>query len=194
MNDNYEFTAINLKEFKLNNSERHDLLFRLLVLNTFIVLVLLISILYPLNSYKKIIVKFFSIQLSISKIKLKIYHVLFLILGVYIYLYYCLKITVQQYIIKSNETYTQKLIRLDKKWVIESEIWMIFLIIICLLSIYKNAHLFNKEIKLNEKIKDINKEIINNNNNNEWKKLYKESEIIINSYIWLLIWLINILK
>ena len=194
MNDNYEFTAINLKDFKLNNSERHDILFRLLVLNTFIVLVLLISILYPLNSYKKIIVKFFSIQLSISKIKLKIYHVLFLILGVYIYLYYCLKITVQQYIIKSNETYTQKLIRLDKKWVIESEIWMIFLIIICLLSIYKNAHLFNKEIKLNEKIKDINKEIINNNNNNEWKKLYKESEIIINSYIWLLIWLINILK
>ena len=191
MNDNYEFTAINLKDFKLNNSERHDILFRLLVLNTFIVLVLLISILYPLNSYKKIIVKFFSIQLSISKIKLKIYHVLFLILGVYIYLYYCLKITVQQYIIKSNETYTQKLIRLDKKWVIESEIWMIFLIIICLLSIYKNAHLFNKEIKLNEKIKDINKEIINNNNNNEWKKLYKESEIIINSYIWLLIWLIN---
>ena len=183
MNDNYEFTAINLKNFKLNNSERHDILFRLLVLNTFIVLVLLISILYPLNSYKKIIVKFFSIQLSISKIKLKIYHVLFLILGVYIYLYYCLKITVQQYIIKSNETYTQKLIRLDKKWVIESEIWMIFLIIICLLSIYKNAHLFNKEIKLNEKIKDINKEIINNNNNNEWKKLYKESEIIINSYI-----------
>ena len=194
MNDNYEFTAINLKDFKLNNSERHDILFRLLVLNTFIVLVLLISILYPLNSYKKIIVKFFSIQISISKIKLKIYHVLFLILGVYIYLYYCLKITVQQYIIKSNETYTQKLIRLDKKWVIESEIWMIFLIIICLLSIYKNAHLFNKEIKLNEKIKDINKEIINNNNNNEWKKLYKESEIIINSYIWLLIWLINILK
>ena len=194
MNDNYEFTAINLKDFKLNKSERHDILFRLLVLNTFIVLVLLISILYPLNSYKKIIVKFFSIQLSISKIKLKIYHVLFLILGVYIYLYYCLKITVQQYLIKSNETYTQKLIRLDKKWVIESEIWMIFLIIICLLSIYKNAHLFNKEIKLNEKIKDINKEIINNNNNNEWKKLYKESEIIINSYIWLLIWLINILK
>ena len=51
------------------------------------------------------------------------------------------------------------MIRLDQKWVVESEIWMTFLIIISLISIYRNAHLFNRELQNEEKIKKIDEKI-----------------------------------
>ena len=51
------------------------------------------------------------------------------------------------------------MIRLDQKWVVESEIWMTFLIIISLISIYRNAHLFNRELQNEERIKKIDEKI-----------------------------------
>ena len=59
------------------------------------------------------------------------------------------------------------MLRLDKKWFVESEIWMVFLIIICLISIYRNAHLFNKELLLDEKLKKIDENKESENNNKE---------------------------
>ena len=51
------------------------------------------------------------------------------------------------------------MIRLDQKWVVESEIWMTFVIIISLISIYRNAHLFNRELQNEERIKKIDEKI-----------------------------------
>ena len=160
MKYNYDFKTINLKDFNAQNLEKSSIIFSILIINTFIVLIILTTILYPPKSYKKIVVNFFSSQISLNKFKLKIYHILFLIIGFYIFFYFFLKIFVeQQYNRKQDETYVQRMIRLDKKWVIESEIWRIFLIIICLISMYRNAHLFNKEIALDEKLKEIEEKI-----------------------------------
>ena len=154
-----DFSAVSLKDFKSNNLEKQNLFFRFLVINTFLAFFLLYSILYQTNLYKKVVVKFFSYQLSINKIQIKIYHILFLIIGFYISLYIILKLSVQRFIVNKIETYKQRMIRLNEKWVIECEIWLIFLIIICLISIYRNAQLFNKEIKLEKKIIEIDEEI-----------------------------------
>ena len=168
MNYNYDFKAINIKDFNAQNVQKPRIIFSLLILNTLLVLIILATVLYPPKAYKKIIVHFFSSQITLNKFKLKIYHILLLIIGFYIFIYFYLKIFIeQQYNRKETETYTQRMIRLDKKWVIESEIWMIFLIIICLISIYRNAHLFNKEIRLDEKIKEIKEKIKKNESNNK---------------------------
>ena len=101
-----------------------------------------------------------SFQLTFKNLSLKIYHVLFLIIGFYVFLYFLLKISVKKYIIRNkNETYHQRMMRLNQKWLVESEIWMVFLNIISLISIYRNAILYNKELLIDEDIKRINDEI-----------------------------------
>ena len=161
MNQKYndDFSAISLNKFQSNDLKKTNLLFRFLVLNTFVVLLLLTTILYPSKKYKELLVKFFSIQLSINNFKIKIYHILLIIIGLYITFYYYLKVTAQAFIPNRNETYIQRMIRLDQKWVVESEIWMAFLIIISLISIYRNAHLFNRELQNEERIKKIDEKI-----------------------------------
>ena len=161
MNQNYndDFSAISLNKFQSNDLKKTNLLFRFLVFNTFVALLLLITILYPFKKYKELLVKFFSIQLSINNMKLKIYHILLIIIGLYITLYYYLKVIARTFIPNKNETYIQRMIRLDQKWVVESEIWMTFLIIISLISIYRNAHLFNRELQNEERIKKIDEKI-----------------------------------
>ena len=149
-----DFSAVTLKNFEENNLGQKSLFFRFLVLNTSISLFLLFSVLYPIKIYKKLVVKFFNIHLFIKSTKIKIYHILFIIIVIYIYLYITLKLSLNQIIPDKNETYNQRMLRLNKKWVLESEIWMIFIIIISFISIYRNANLFNKEIQLDEKIKE----------------------------------------
>ncbi len=149
-----DFSAVTLKNFEENNLGQKSLFFRFLVLNTSISLFLLFSVLYPIKIYKKLVVKFFNIHFFIKSTKIKIYHILFIIIVIYIYLYITLKLSLNQIIPDKNETYNQRMLRLNKKWVLESEIWMIFIIIISFISIYRNANLFNKEIQLNEKIKE----------------------------------------
>ena len=90
MNQKYndDFSAISLNKFQSNDLKKTNLLFRFLVLNTFVALLLLTTILYPSKKYKELLVKFFSIQLSINNFKIKIYHILLIIIGLYITLYY----------------------------------------------------------------------------------------------------------
>ena len=154
-----DFSAISLNK---NKFRQKNLLFDFLVFNTFVMLFLLITILKPPKLYKKFIIKFFSFSFKIKDVIIKIYHILFFIIGLYISLYFFLKKESYKIIPPASETYVQKMQRLDKKWVVESEIWMTFLIIICLISIYRNAHLFNKEIQAEEKIKEIEEEIMKN--------------------------------
>ncbi len=153
-----DFSAVNINNYE-SKEKSQNVFFKYLVLNTFVVLVLLITILYPPKLYKKFVVKFFSIQLSLKNIKIKIYHILLIIISIYVTLYFYLKMQHINFVIESHATYAEKVLQLREKRVVESEIWMIFLIIISLVSIYRNAHLFNREIQNEEKIIKINEEI-----------------------------------
>ena len=157
-----DFSAVSINNYKSDDLRTQSAFFKFLVLNTFIVLLLLITILYPFKFFKKIVVKFFCIKLPL--VKLNIYHILLLLIGIYTFLYFCLKLKVEEFDYK-DDTYAQKMLKLNEKWVIESEIWMVFLIIISLLSIYRNANLFNREIQNEEKIIKINEEINKMNKN-----------------------------
>ena len=165
-----DFTAVSLRNYDKENLEPRSFFFIFLVFNTFVILLSLITILYPIKLCHNFICGFLSIQLHIKNIKIKIYHILCtIIIGFYIYLYFALKTKVQGFIPNKNETYSQRMARLDKIWVVESEIWMVFIIIISLISIYRNAYLFNEEIQLEEKIKKIDLEIRKKNENNNEK-------------------------
>jgi len=157
--DEEDFTAISLNKNKLNRLRETNYLFSFLVFNTFVFLLLLLSILKPLEIYKKYVVKFFDISFTVKNIKIKVYHILFFILGLYVSLYVYLKVEVGKIIVPSNLTYIERMKAFDQKWVIESEIWMTFLIIICILTIYRNANLFNKENQLKEKIEKFDEQI-----------------------------------
>jgi len=163
--DEDDFTAVSLNKNKLNRLRETNYLFSFLVFNTFVFLVLLMSILKPLEIYKKYVVKLFDISFTVKNIKIKVYHILFFILGLYISLYVYLKMAVAKIEIPTNLTYIERMKVFDQKWVIESEIWMTFLIIICILTIYRNANLFNKENQLKEKIEKIDEQIKRNEAN-----------------------------
>jgi hypothetical protein len=154
-----DFSAVSLKNFESYNLSEKNLFFQFLVINTSIVLFILLTALYPIKYFKKLIEKFFNIHFFIKNTQIKIYHILFLIIGIYIYLYMKLKLSLENIIPDKNETYHKRMKRLNKIKVLESEIWMVFIIIICFISIYRNANLFNKEIQINEKIKEIGDKI-----------------------------------
>ena len=56
------------------------------------------------------------------------------------------------------DSYKIKMEKLDKKWVNDSQCWLSFLIVVCLLSIYKNSKLFNTETYLLKKIEEYKNE------------------------------------
>ena len=60
------------------------------------------------------------------------------------------------------DPYRIKMEKLDKKWINESQSWLAFLIVICVLSIYRNTKLFNSEAYLLKKIDEYNKELDKN--------------------------------
>ena len=63
----------------------------------------------------------------------------------------------RQFYPSPNDKYGQKMAKLDRKWVLESQSWLAFLIIICLLSIYRNSQLFSQEKKLDETNNELDK-------------------------------------
>ena len=158
-----DYSAFYLRQFLDNNPQGRSLFFKFILFNAFICLILLISILKPLKFYKKLLIKFFSFGFKINGNEYKIYHILFLIIGFYVTLYAILKINSSNLIALKNENYHARMIRLNKKWVVEAEIWLVFFIILCLVSIYRNANLFNQELTYEKDIEDIDKELKNNN-------------------------------
>ena len=61
---------------------------------------------------------------------------------------------VKQYVPSTLDSYEMKMQKLDKKWVQESQSWLAFLCLICLISIYNNSKLFSHETHLIEKLKE----------------------------------------
>ena len=142
MNKNHvEFTPISLNILNSNKISR-DITFYILLANTIFVLILLTNILNPSKTIRHYFLKF--IHISIFRIKL--YHIFFLIiLSLYSYLYLVLKDDFESIDTEQFNFSHERLVKFNRVYEIESKIWMVFIIIICLLSIYRNAFLINKE-------------------------------------------------
>ena len=142
MNKNdVEFAPISLNILNSNKISR-DITFYILLANTIFILVLLTLILNPSKTIRHYFLKF--IHISIFRIKL--YHILFLtIISIYSYLYLGLKDDFESIDTEQFNFSHERLLKFNRVYEIESKIWMVFIIIICLLSIYRNAFLINKE-------------------------------------------------
>ena len=142
-----DFLAISLNKLNPNKITR-DIIFYFLLVNTIIALILLIIILNPSKSVRNFFLKF--IKKSIFKIRL--YHILFLIIAIYFYYYFYLKDCFEQIDVDTFKFYYERLNKFHRSYEIESKIWMVFIIIVCLLSIYRYAYLINKEERIKNKI------------------------------------------
>ena len=112
-----------------------------MIINTIFILISLTLILNPSNSIRHYFLKF----IKISLFKIKLYHILNLIIGIYLYLYLNLKDAFDEIDTESFKFVHERLVKFNKIYEIESKIWMVFIIIVCLLSIYRHAYLINKE-------------------------------------------------
>ena len=142
-----DFLAISLNKLNPNKITR-DIIFYFLLVNTIIALILLIIILNPSKSVRNFFFKF--IKKSIFKIRL--YHILFLIIAIYFYYYLYLKDCFEQIDVDTFKFYYERLNKFHRSYEIESKIWMVFIIIVCLLSIYRYAYLINKEERIKNNI------------------------------------------
>ena len=144
ISNNNEFSAISLNKLNPNKITR-DLEFYLLLINTIIILFSLILILNPNTSIRKYFFKF--IHSSIFKIKL--YHIfMLLIIGIYSYYYFYLKSVSDSIDVDTFDYFYQRLIKFNRLYEVESKIWFLFIIIICLLAIYRHTYLINKEERI----------------------------------------------
>ena len=142
-----DFLAISLNKLNPNKITR-DIIFYFLLFYTIIALILLIIILNPSKSVRNFFLKF--IKKSIFKIRL--YHILFLIIAIYFYYYFYLKDCFEQIDVDTFKFYYERLNKFHRSYEIESKIWMVFIIIVCLLSIYRYAYLINKEERIKNNI------------------------------------------
>ena len=148
MNDdlpnNNEFSAISVNRLNQNKITR-DVVFYILLINTIIVLFSLILILNPNTSIRK----YFSKFIHTSILKIKLYHLfMILIIVIYSYIYFYFKSLLDDIDVETYRYIYQRFIKFNKSYEIESKVWFLFIIIICLLSIYRHAYLINKEERI----------------------------------------------
>ena len=148
MNDdlpnNNEFSAISVNRLNQNKITR-DVVFYILLINTILVLFSLILILNPNTSIRK----YFSKFIHTSILKIKLYHLfMILIIGIYSYIYFYFKSLLDDIDVETYRYIYQRFIKFNKSYEIESKVWFLFIIIICLLSIYRHAYLINKEERI----------------------------------------------
>ena len=150
-----------LKKYLLSKHGKGPL-FAFLFSSATVFLVLLVTVLKPNRFYKKFLDYIFSIKITISGNPYKLHHFLLLVALVYGALFFFLIMQGRQNYPNPLDPYRIKMEKLDKKWINESQSWLAFLIVICVLSIYRNTKLFNSEAYLLKKIDEYNKELDKN--------------------------------
>ena len=118
-------------------------------------LVLLFSVLKPHRLYKKFLSKFLAMKFTFNKGEWRVYNVLLLVIGFYMLLFAFLELSVEKR--RENELPEVKMERLGRKWMIETNIWMTTLVLVCLISVYRNAMLFTEEEELKKEMEEIDK-------------------------------------
>jgi len=145
-------SSINEKQ-ELDNG----LLYKLILFNAIFSCILLITVLKPHRLYKKLLGKILKIEFPFHGANWQIYHLLFLVIIFWTILYIFLKLQASAYVPDKYDSYIIKMGKLDKKWLIEMEIWLTFLIITCYISLYVNSIIFTKENDLKKKIEETEK-------------------------------------
>ena len=153
-----QFQSEELKKYLLTKQGKGPL-FAFLLTSSFIFLAFLVSVLKPHRYYKKLLAYIYDIKITINNYQYKVHHFLLLLSGFYGSLYFFLLMQGRQNYPNPLDPYRVKMEKLDRKWVIEAQTWLAFLNVVCLLSIYKNSHLFNTENNLIKQIEDIEKEL-----------------------------------
>ena len=115
-------------------------------------IVFLLSVLKPHRLYKVILSKFFNMTFKYNNADWKVYNVLLVIIGFYGLLFLFLQLQIERKI-ESDLPPEIRMERLGRKWQIETNIWLATLVIICLVSVYRNAMLFTEEQTLRKLIK-----------------------------------------
>ena len=140
-----------LKKYLLRKQGKGPL-FAFLLSSSTIFILLLISVLKPNRFYKNFLDFLFSINVTIKGYRYSLHHFLLLLAGFYGSLYFFLLMQGRQNYPSKMDTYTMKMEKLDRKWVNESQCWLAFLIVVCLLSVFKNTKLFNVEANLDKQL------------------------------------------
>lgn len=155
-----DFELSEKKNFILRNPYENDYLYPFIIISVIVsFLLLLIPSFKSFKFSQKIISKFFSLSFQIKTKIIKIYHIMFLIIFLYVILYFKLKSKYFKFRRTNNETFFTRLERINKKFVVENEIWLVFFVIVCLLAVYRNAILFNNEKYYQELFDDNNKKL-----------------------------------
>ena len=152
-----EALSAELKKYLLQKQGKGPL-YAFLLTSSLVFLVFLVSVLKPHRLYKQFIGFLFGISITISGSKYKLHHLLLLLAGFYGTLYFFLLMQGRQSYPSPMDPYRVKMMKLDRKWVNESQSWLAFLCVVCLLSIYRNSSLFNTENYLIKKIDEYEKE------------------------------------
>ena len=157
MNPNYamqnEKLSQELKKYLLKKQGKGPL-FVFLLFSAIVALVFLVTTLKPHRLYKKLLAFIFGLSITINGTKYKLQHFLLLLAGFFATIFFFLLMQLKQYYPSNLDPYEVKMQKLDKKWVQESQSWLAFLCVICLISIYNNSKLFSHETHLIEKLKE----------------------------------------
>ena len=153
-----QFQSEELKQYLLVKQGKGHL-FSFLYYSALIFLIMLISVLKPHRLYKKLLVYILELRVKIGSYKYKLHHLLLFVTAFYATLYFFIQMQGRQAYPNKLDPYRVKMEKLDKKWIIDSQSWLAFLCIVCILGIYKNAKLFNSEGYLQRKIDEYNKEL-----------------------------------
>jgi hypothetical protein len=155
---NLSFVSIQRRVLKRMESEYGLTYFVLLYMAVFTTL-FVVSYLNPPKFYKDFVSKIFNMGIRWRGFKWKVYH-LFLafdfVLGI---LLIFLQLLSFQFSPNLNvvETYENKMYRLKYKWMLETQIWLLSLIIIEISSLYRLASIYDDMVIIKEKINERNK-------------------------------------
>ncbi len=149
-----------LKQYLLNRQGQGPL-FSFLFYSAIVLLIMLVSVLKPHNLYKKLLIFIMEIRIKIGAYRYKIHHFLLLFAAFYATLYFFIQMQGKQAYPNKLDPYKIKMEKLDKKWILDSQSWLSFLCIVCLLCIYKNSKLFSSENYFIRKINELDEELKN---------------------------------
>ena len=133
------------------------ILYYFLLNSAIVALVFLISVLKPHRLYKKLLSSFFNMTFKYNKVDWKVYNILLVIIGFYSLLFAFLQMTGETFY--ESDSPMLRMEKLGRKWQNETNLWMVTLIIICLVSVYRNAQLFSQEVQIKKEIEETEKQI-----------------------------------
>jgi membrane protease YdiL (CAAX protease family) len=121
--------------------------------------IIFISVLKPHRIYKKVLSIFFNKTFKFNNADWKIYHLLIIVIIFYGLIFAFLRMELGNYHLDENDSMDVRMTKLGQKWKTETNLWLITLILVCLLSLYKNASLFTKEAQIQKELDDITKQL-----------------------------------